>query len=414
MFLLRVSIIVSTGGIHCAPRGQKGFTMSLTDLLTKSVIIDRSIQDHRSANDRSANLATTPHLSIVQPSTVKWNDKGPSLTHNGRENNQGKEGKTGKFFLRDFEPTKDWQGAMRLAGDDYTVEKQPLHLPDGSVVPDYFACVRSDTGKAQGVVGSGYEVFQPSELWQDVAAPMVEQIPDCNIISSISGALGGSDMVQGIQFDLGRFSPTGDPKDAIQSYASLLQSFDGVHSLKLKGPWGRRAVCENTLAAQVVAFSIKHRKNMRVRVEDIMPLWVGVRAECEKHNKRLSAMTLERITDDESRNLFANLMLSPFERMIGKRADIDPFSNPELPKEGKARTGFLNSLSEFERLLTHETGGGVAPGTKYGTYQALSTWKNHSRTRVTEGRTEEEVRLDSNLFGQGARFHEAAFSILSH
>ena len=55
--------------------------------------------------------------------------------------------------------------ALHLAGLDWTVDKVPLYLADGTIVEDAFANQRSIDNKILGVVGSVYSVVQPIEAF---------------------------------------------------------------------------------------------------------------------------------------------------------------------------------------------------------------------------------------------------------
>lgn len=402
--------------------------------MSKSKKTVETPNDFASLMNGTVNLSeveTVPSLEIKEETkqdekpVVRWatREERKSLTHEGREINEGKNGKAGMFYLRDFEPTKDWQGCAELAGDNYTVEKSPVVYFDNEgnkrYATDYSVTHRSDNGEFLGVVSGETEIYQPNEIWTDIIRPLVEEIPGAQVISHIKGPFGGSDMIQGVQVSLGSYSPTGDIKDTSVSYASVLQSWDNVHSLKFKGPVSLRAVCNNTLAHQAISWAIKHRSDMREKIKEALELYMGIRKIDQKQQETLARMTTVKIGDNEVENLFSNLMLSDFDRLLGKRADRNPFEvapeYAELTKRGgKALTGFDNSMSEFQRLLVADEGGGVAPGTVYGAYQALSTFANHSRrTRVTEGKSETQVRLDSQLFGSGEQWHRTAFGVLS-
>ena len=55
--------------------------------------------------------------------------------------------------------------AIRLAGLDYTVEKRPLFLADGTLVADNYCTVKSDDNTQLGVVGKDYGIVQNSEAF---------------------------------------------------------------------------------------------------------------------------------------------------------------------------------------------------------------------------------------------------------
>jgi phage/plasmid-like protein (TIGR03299 family) len=55
--------------------------------------------------------------------------------------------------------------ALKLAHLDWSVEKQPIYLGSGTVIPDRHAIVRDRDQKPLGVVGSDYVTFQNVEAF---------------------------------------------------------------------------------------------------------------------------------------------------------------------------------------------------------------------------------------------------------
>lgn len=66
------------------------------------------------------------------------------------------------------------EDALRIAHLDYTVEKTPLFLEDGTPVPGAFATTKEGTHQLFGVVGKGYELIQNVEAL-DFINPLLEQ-----------------------------------------------------------------------------------------------------------------------------------------------------------------------------------------------------------------------------------------------
>lgn len=56
-----------------------------------------------------------------------------------------------------------WDEAIELAHLDWTVEKEPMKLEDGTAVDNFYALVRQDTRKTLSVVGNEYQVLQNRE-----------------------------------------------------------------------------------------------------------------------------------------------------------------------------------------------------------------------------------------------------------
>jgi len=56
--------------------------------------------------------------------------------------------------------------AIEASGLNYTVEKHPLYLQDGSPVAHHFATVREDENQILGVVGSKYTILQNKDAFR--------------------------------------------------------------------------------------------------------------------------------------------------------------------------------------------------------------------------------------------------------
>lgn len=144
----------------------------------------------------------------------------------------------------------------------WVVEKQPLHLPDGTKTK-YFGVVRKDTQNVFGVAHETYEIFQNWEL-----AEIVSRIAESRGQKvSRGGLLDGGAKVY-IQFAMDDFKVNGDK---IERFATGLGSFDLSTSLR----WGEQStivVCQNTYmrAYHSLKTSVRHTRNMRSIIDQSM------------------------------------------------------------------------------------------------------------------------------------------------
>lgn len=161
----------------------------------------------------------------------------------------------GQIFSTDGQDAPDSETALELAHLDWTVEKQPLYLGDGSPAPDCFATVRQDTGAVLGSVGARYSVFQNRD-----AFAFLDSLQQDGVIRYESAfALRG-----GRQVALLARMPSVDQfaaGDIGLRYILLRTSHDASCEIDLC-PTSVRVVCANTVRA-ALSRDAKHRTTVR-------------------------------------------------------------------------------------------------------------------------------------------------------
>ena len=105
---------------------------------------------------------------------------------------------------------------MRLAGLDYTVEKQQLYLADGNPAPKCFATVRTDTNEVIGAVGEKYQVLQNYEAFD-----FLDSLYDEGAVFTNAGQVGGK------VFVVAETEPMKICGDEFKPYILFNNSFDG-------------------------------------------------------------------------------------------------------------------------------------------------------------------------------------------
>ena len=155
--------------------------------------------------------------------------------------------------------------ALKEAGLDFTVEKQPLVRIDSvamegvqagydtipvnkqHIVPSHMATVRTDTDDMLGVVGKDYGIVQNTKAFE-----FIDFIKDCAgeapLIETAGVLNGGSRIFVTAQlgnqcFDLG-------PNDPVKTYVVFTNTHDGSGSV-MAFITPQRVVCQNTLAMAV-------------------------------------------------------------------------------------------------------------------------------------------------------------------
>jgi len=288
---------------------------------------------------------------------------------------------------------RDPIAAMEFAKCPKQYDLVPLMMTgSGRAVPDQMAVVDHD-GHYLGVVGRGTTILQP-----DVLAGMAKELIDHSaarlekIIKLHDGA------TIGLTFHLHTIEPI--PGDATHMNFLLLNN--ATNRLALQGrSMGHRVFCSNQIATSTKLFSLKHTKFVSDRVK--------------------TALLMLKYYDREVQTFQTNLRKLVAFRHGTVKNQLEWFERTLLPEPREDDTPLTlarrnNILTIFVELL--ENGQGVeylgsARGTGWHTLNALTEYVNHHRTtRVTQGRSEADVRWQSVTLGTGDKLMQRGFKSL--
>lgn len=251
--------------------------------------------------------------------------------------------------------------ALELSGLNYKVEKQPIHLPDGRVIEDKFATVKSDDGTVLGVVGKDYCVLDNEEGFE--------------FIDDIIGE-GGADFEVAGHWDKGRRAfmvaktePINICGDEFAPYILFTNSHDGSGSIKAMFT-PVRVVCNNALilaekSAQV-KISVRHSKNAKDRLKIAQEVLLANSQYLERLKKNAEIMNSTKLTKEEftgvmeeisgSKEDMTNIKRERAEQMI---AEISArYDAPDLQKFDENIWRAVQCLSDYEchRMTLRDTG----------------------------------------------------------
>ena len=151
--------------------------------------------------------------------------------------------------------------AIKLAGLDFEVEKQPIYLADGTVIDRKFANVRTDTNEVLGVVGENYNIVQNKDGFE-----FLDSIIGTDCVYETAGSLRGGKT----SFMLAKTEPIKILGDDFDPYMLFTNSFDGSGTVQAMFT-PIRVYCSNTLALALKnaenKISIKHASNVKDELE---------------------------------------------------------------------------------------------------------------------------------------------------
>ncbi len=296
--------------------------------------------------------------------------------------------------------------ALRLAELDWTVVLEPVHVhsPCGASIelPGWRATVRtdravSDPTRALGCVGSRYTPIQNV----DAFAMADDLVGEGGARFESAGSLKGGRRV----WMLAKLpEPASVRDDKIEQYLLLTNSHDGSRAMEvLCTPV--RVVCWNTLAFALRRGSsngsnkvtIRHTSNAATRVAEARRV-LGLAADhFQDHTE-----TMEELAGYKVDRRFTEAYLKTL------------FPDPKSGGSNKRATKTRDRISDLFQGGQAGAEQDATRGTAYGLLNAVSEFVDHYRTvRVTGSSTREENRMESILYGSGAKVRTSAFGLLS-
>lgn len=297
-----------------------------------------------------------------------------------------------------------WEGAIRMAGlDNWRLEKAPIWAggPMGEMldVPDRKAIVRGMDNKVFGVVTNAYEIIPNEEAGAFLESLVGEGLAMFHTAGSLFGGrrvfvcckLPGSVQVG---------------PDQIDKYFVAIWGHDGTMAFHIK--WTPiRVVCWNTASA---AFYIRGGK---VNATDSVSIvhranWKDRAAQARE------ALELTNVYYSRMEECFRRLLATPF-----RNSDFTAFTKRLYPDTQKANGGVIDRTDVREKLtdLFHHGKGQDHPdvkNTRWAAWNAVTEYVDHHRD-IPKGKDGDvsDVRMDSLLWGHGARIKKQALDLLT-
>jgi phage/plasmid-like protein (TIGR03299 family) len=280
---------------------------------------------------------------------------------------------------------------IRAAKLDFTVEKMPIFLADGTKIDGSYANVSSDTKQVFGIVGDRYEPLQPQEAF-DFTDSLIKsdqmQYRTAGMLST-----GKIWILAAPKTDRTIEIVKGDPIEIRHLFTT---GFDGQSVTEYRGT-SITVVCNNTLN---IAESEKATSVVRIRhtnsQKDKLAIAAKIVAAHAEHQKSfveaLQFLAKKKLTND---------LVTEFERRM--------FGSIDEREEGRGKTVLLNKLDQFEYLMVNGKGTEIPgrTGNAYGMLQAFTEWTDWmSQVKGTDDRT------NSIVFGNGAKQKTQALSTL--
>lgn len=279
--------------------------------------------------------------------------------------------------------------AIVAAGLNWQVTTESLFTSQNEVV-DAKVTRRSSDGSILGVVGSSYEPVQNDTAFQ-FFAPFIDA---GQATIETAGSLRQGKKVW-VQAKLAVDPIEVVKGDEVLAYALLSNSHDGSTSVRV-GFTGVRVVCANTMAmahgsSASKLIRLRHTKNVKdtlLLVRETMDL----ASRDFKANAELYQQLARRDIVQDDLEKYIKLVFNS-DKVVEAQGNLSQLQNKKL-------------INEIQPLFEKGRGNDMAgvKGTAWGAYNAISEYLQYNRG------ADEQVRLDSLWFGQGASLNQRALN----
>ena len=275
--------------------------------------------------------------------------------------------------------------ALEKSNLDWIAEEQQLLTASGKQVESHKAIIRTDNNNVIGVVGKGYRPVQNSEAF----AFFDSICKDHDVEYLYAKALNGGHKVF-IEARIGNGNGQAEIRkgDIIENRIKLINSFDGSSGLKvMHTPY--RLICTNGMIAPASAMekrvNLRHTQGIKEKYQDALILFdasVNAFQHFVEQSRILAQKTVDRAMVDR---FLANLF------PVKKNA------------ENEESTKYKNKLERIKEYIN--SGKGNNGSTAWDVYNGVVEYLDF------EGKKADEKRIQSNLFGNGAKVKEEAFEM---
>lgn len=290
----------------------------------------------------------------------------------------------GTFISPDKKLTSE--EAIVAANLDWTVGTQPLFLADGTLAPAN-GVVRNDNNKVLGVVGKDYQPLQNKDAFrffdsfiesnqaQYETAGALRDGKRIWVLAKINSDL---DVVKG--------------NDTLERYVMLSNSHDGTTAVRA-GFTNIRVVCQNTLSlahssAASKLIRVRHGKNVKDNVEKVAEIMNLANREFEATLEQYKLLANRQINSTDLEKYVKMVMIG--EKKMEANAEAGArILNRIIPLFEKGRG---NDMPEIK-------------GTMWAAYNSISEYLQYEKGQ------DEQIRMDSLMFGQSATILENALKI---
>jgi phage/plasmid-like protein (TIGR03299 family) len=268
-------------------------------------------------------------------------------------------------------PPRTIDEAVKLAGLDWTVRQEPVHLSNGEPVEGYFVNMREDTNKPLGIVSARYTPVQNREAFSFLAS-----IFGSEMHFETAGSLMNGRRVWVLMKIPSWVEVGGDP---IGQYSFVSNSHDGKSSV-LVAQTPIRIVCSNTeyaalrLARGVHAqrtYTLRHLGNMSQKIAEARQVLDVTINYYEQFKHVGDQLALAKVDSKDAESFVKNLL------------PIDPDQKERAARNREEARQVILSIFNGDGPDGDTTGN--APGTYWCLYNAAVEYADWMRPERKQG-----------------------------
>lgn len=262
--------------------------------------------------------------------------------------------------------------ALKISGLDYTVEKVPVFLEDGTPIPGAFCTKREGTNDTFGVVGSQFEIIQNQE-----ALSFVDNL----VSEGLTFVKAGEN--HKMLYLIGKLPSIEVLGDEVTPYLIFQNSHNGSTTLKATiAPL--RIVCQNqfnlTFRKAVNKISLRHTKSIKGRLHTAQQVLLQNTEYLSEFQKQALGLAQEKVSKKQVDTLLDGIF------------EIKPEFNPtQVRRMEEKRDRFLSAYQadDNQNFL----------GTKWGLINAYTDFVTHKPLRKETPQALENHFIKTTLKG---------------
>lgn len=262
--------------------------------------------------------------------------------------------------------------ALKISGLDYTVEKVPVFLEDGTPIPEAFCTKKEGTNDTFGVVGSQFEIIQNQE-----ALSFVDNL----VSEGLTFVKAGEN--HKMLYLIGKLPSIEVLGDEVTPYLIFQNSHNGSTTLKATiAPL--RIVCQNqfnlTFRKAVNKISLRHTKSIKGRLHTAQQVLLQNTEYLSEFQKQALGLAQEKVSKKQVDTLLDGIF------------EIKPEFNPtQVRRMEEKRDRFLSAYQadDNQNFL----------GTKWGLINAYTDFVTHKPLRKETPQALENHFIKTTLKG---------------
>lgn len=274
--------------------------------------------------------------------------------------------------------------ALKISGLDYTVEKVPVFLEDGTPIPGAFCTKKEGTNDTFGVVGSQFEIIQNQE-----ALSFVDNL----VSEGLTFVKAGEN--HKMLYLIGKLPSIEVLGDEVTPYLIFQNSHNGSTTLKATiAPL--RIVCQNqfnlTFRKAVNKISLRHTKSIKGRLHTAQQVLLQNTEYLSEFQKQALGLAQEKVSKKQVDTLLDGIF------------EIKPEFNPtQVRRMEEKRDRFLSAYQadDNQNFL----------GTKWGLINAYTDFVTHKPLRKETPQALENHFIKTTLKGSINDFVHQVFKL---